>query len=248
MTPPEAGTIAFALARRQARIIEEEGEMNRSRGILLACLAALLLPSCDEERTPVASNLSSTCEARPASGSAPLAVSFLLNVSGAEGPITVAISYGDGQSGTNPDAPHSYVAAGSYTASFDVRTSTQSARCSATVAVSGGATPTSGNQAPTAVFKSTPAATGPTITGPSPLDVIFNMCASSDPEGDQLYFLADYDGDEHFDFGGTTGAHCRSNHVYTTGNYTAVTCLYDRDKSGKALHDDICKTYLVVVP
>jgi len=25
-------------------------------------------------------------------------------------------------------------------------------------------------------------------------------------------------------------------------------CLYDRDKNGKALHDDICKTYLIVVP
>ena len=36
--------------------------------------------------------------------------------------------------------------------------------------------------------------------------------------------------------------------VYTTGNYTAEMCLYDRDKSGKALHDDICKTYVIVVP
>jgi len=221
--------------------------MNQNRGILFACLLALLLPACDDESV-VAPTLSSTCEARPASGPAPLAVSFLLNVSGAEGPITVSISYGDGASGTNPDVPHSYAAAGSYTASFDIRTQTQSARCTAAVSVAGGATPPSGNQPPSAVFKSTPAAVGPTISGTSPLDVIFNMCASSDPEGDQLYFLADYDGDEKFDFGGITGAHCRSNHVYTTGNYTAVMCLYDRDKSGKALHDDICKTYLVVVP
>ena len=36
--------------------------------------------------------------------------------------------------------------------------------------------------------------------------------------------------------------------VYTTGSYTAVMCLYDRDKNGKALHDDTCKTYLIVVP
>ena len=221
--------------------------MNRNRGILLACLAALLLPACDEESNVAATALSSTCEARPASGPAPLAVTFLLNVSGAEGPITVSISYGDGTSGTNPDVPHSYAAAGTYSAAFDIRTQTQSARCTAPVSVTG-SNPPSGNQPPTAVFKTTPAATGPTITGSSPLDVIFNMCASSDPEGDELYFLNDYDGDGKFDFGGLTGGHCRSDHVYTTGNYTAETCLYDRDKNGKALHDDICKTYVIVVP
>jgi PKD domain-containing protein len=228
--------------------MDTEGEMNRNTGIRLVCLAALLLPACDEEQNPTAPALSSTCEARPATGPAPLAVSFLLNISGAQGATTVAINYGDGQTGTNPDVPHSYAAAGSYTASFDVTTSTQSARCTAAVSVSGGTNPAGGNQSPTAVFKSTPAATGPTITGSSPLDVTFNMCASSDPEGDQLYFLADYDGDGKFDFGGVTGGNCRSNHVYTTGNYTAEMCLYDRDKNGKALHDDICKTYLIVVP
>jgi len=134
--------------------------MNRNGGILLACLAVLLLPACDEEQNVAAPTLSSTCEARPASGPAPLAVSFLVNVSGAEGPITVSISYGDGTSGTNPDAPHSYAAAGSYNAAFDIRTQTQSARCTAAVSVSGGSNPASGNQPPNAVFKSTPAAVG----------------------------------------------------------------------------------------
>ena len=224
--------------------------MNRSKGILLACLPVLLLPACQDEKNVVAPTLASTCEARPASGPAPLAVTFLLNVSGAEGPVTVAISYGDGQSGTNPDTPHSYVAAGSYTASFNISTQTQSARCSASVTVTGGSGgPTGGNQAPNAVFKTTPAVSGGKITGPaSPLTVSFNMCASSDPEGDELYFLFDFDGDERFDFGGVTGGHCRVDHVYTTGTYEAVNCLYDRDKSKNALHDDICKTYTVVVP
>lgn len=228
--------------------MEVEGEMNRNRGIVLACLSALLLPGCDDEQNVTAPALSSTCEARPASGPAPLAVSFLLNVSGAEGPITVSISYGDGTSGTNPDTPHSYAAAGSYSAAFDIRTQTQSARCTAPVSVSG-SNPTSGNQPPNAVFKSTPAVSGGKITGPaSPLTVSFNMCASSDPEGDELYFLFDFDGDERFDFGGVTGGHCRVDHVYTTGTHEAVNCLYDRDTSRKALHDDICKTYLIVVP
>jgi PKD repeat protein len=228
--------------------MDAEGEMTRSPWTKLACLLALLLPACQENKSVVAPTLASTCEARPASGAAPLAVTFLLTVAGAQGPFSVSINYGDGQSGTNPDAPHSYSAAGNYTASFSVSTQTQSARCSAAVAVTGGTSPQSGNQAPNAVFKSTPAVSGGKITGPSPLDVIFNMCASSDPEGDELYFLDDYDGDGHFDFGGITGAHCRSDHVYTTGTYTAETCLYDRDENGKALHDDICKTYVIVVP
>jgi hypothetical protein len=228
--------------------MEAEGEMNRNRGILVvACLPALLLPACKDEEKVTAPTLASTCEARPASGAAPLAVSFLLNVSGAQGATTVQINYGDGQTGTNADAAHTYASAGTYTASFDVATQTQSARCTATVSVSGG--PAGGNQPPVAVFKTTPTASGSTIKATSsPLDVIFNMCPSSDPEGDQLYFLMDFDGDGHFDTGGITGAHCRSDHVYQTGTYTAEICLYDRDKNGKALHDDICKDYIISVP
>jgi hypothetical protein len=218
------------------------------RSILLAGLV-LALPACNEDKNVVAPALQATCNATPTSGAAPLAVTFQLGISGAAGPTSVAIDYGDGQTGTNPDASHSYAAAGSYTASFSVSTSSQSARCSVAVSVSAGTTPpVGGNQPPHAVFKSTPAVSAGQITGPSPLDVIFNMCASSDPEGDQLYFLFDYDGDGHFDFGGITGAHCRSDHVYTSGTYTAETCLYDRDKDGKPLHDDICKTYVIVVP
>lgn len=221
--------------------------MTKSRAIALASLLLLPLPACQED-TVVAPTLAATCEARPPAGAAPLTVSFLLNVSGAQGATTVAISYGDGQSGTSADAPHTYATPGSYTAAFDVRTQTQSARCSASVTVTGGSGGPTGNQPPNAVFKSNPVVSGGKITGPSPLTVSFNMCASSDPEGDELYFLFDFDGDERFDFGGTTGAHCRVDHVYTTGSYQAVNCVYDRDKSGQALHDDVCRTYDVVVP
>jgi hypothetical protein len=223
--------------------------MSRAFRVTLACLVPLLLGACQKEQSVVAPTLSASCAANPAAGAAPLSVTFQLNVSGAAGPFSVAVNYGDGQSGTSPDAPHSYLAAGSYSVSFDVSTSTQSARCSTAVTVTGGTSATSGNQPPHAVFKSTPEVSGGKITGAaSPLDVIFNMCASSDPEGDQLYFLYDFDGDGHFDFGGITGAHCRTDHVYTTGSYVAENCLYDRDQNGKALHDDICKSYVIVVP
>jgi len=220
--------------------------MPRSVSTTLVCLLALALPACQEE-TLLAPMLTATCEARPASGPAPLAVTFLLNIAGAEGAATVAISYGDGQTGSNPDAPHTYTTGGSYTASFDVRTATQSARCSAGVTVSGSATPSGGgNQPPVAVFKTSPGDVGNTITGPAPLAVSFNMCASSDPEDDELYFLMDFDGDEKFDFGGITGFHCRADRVYALGTWEAVNCLYDRDKNKKALHPDICRTYTIV--
>ncbi len=213
---------------------------------VVACLPALLLPGCQEDSV-LAPALSATCEARPASGAAPLTVSFLLTVSGAEGPITVAINYGDGQTGSNPDGTHTYTAAGSYTVSMNVTTSTQSARCSAPVAVSASPLPfPGGNQPPKADFKTTPVAVNREIVGKAPLTVSFNMCASSDPEGDELYFLMDFDGDEKYDFGGITGYHCRADRAYAVGTWKPVVCLYDRDASRKALHDDICQGYTVV--
>jgi hypothetical protein len=218
---------------------------RRLSRILLACLPALALPACQEDQvlTPA---LTATCEARPASGTAPLAVSFLLNVAGAEGPLTVAISYGDGASGANPDTPHTYVTGGSYTASFNVSTATQNARCSAAIGVSPGTTPAGENQPPKAVFKTTPAAVGSKITGTAPLSVTFNMCASSDPEDDELFFEMDFDGDEKFDFKGITGFHCRAEHVYAAGTWRPLICVYDRDKKRNALHEDSCQRYTVV--
>ena len=107
--------------------------------------------------------------------------------------------------------------------------------------------PPGSNQAPNAVFKSTPDAVGTTINGTAPLTVRFNMCPSTDPENDRLYFLMDFDGDGTFDLGGLTGAHCRTDHVYAAGTSKARNCLHDIEADGDALHDDQCKTYSVVV-
>ena len=213
---------------------------------LVACVSLLFLAGCQDD-TPSAPSLSATCEARPASGPAPLTVSFLLTLAGAVGPPIVSITYGDGQTGSNPDAPHTYATGGSYTASMTVTTSTQNARCSAAVSVSGSPSPAGGNKEPNGVFKTTPAAVGGTIGGTAPLTVSFNMCASSDPEGDELYFLMDLDGDAKFEFGGITGFHCRADKVYAVGTWKPTICLYDRDANHKALHDDLCHKYTVVV-
>ncbi len=211
-----------------------------------ACLVALGLAACEEE-SPVApaSALRVTCEARPATGPAPLAVSFLVGVSGASGQVSVAVSYGDGQTGSSAVAAHTYAVPGSYAASFDVTTQTQSARCSTLVTVTGAAPP-SGNQPPVAVFKTTPTDVGRTITGKAPLVVSFNMCLTSDPEKDELYFLMDFDGDETFDFGGITGYHCRADRTYALGTWKAVNCVHDRDANRIPLHDDTCKAYTIV--
>jgi hypothetical protein len=221
---------------------------RRSRAAcVLAGILAVVGPACQEEETVTAPALSATCEARPSSGPAPLAVSFLLGVSGAVGSFSVAVSYGDGATGTNPDAPHTYGTAGSFTAAFTVTTATQSARCSAAVTVQPGSSPSpSTNQPPQAVFKSDPNAVGATISGTAPLGVRFNMCLSSDPDGDDIYFTMDFDGDGKIDQGGTTGGSCRRDHVYSAGTWTAYNCLRDVDAKGRALHEDQCKTYSVV--
>jgi hypothetical protein len=219
--------------------------MDRSLRALLTGFLALTLPACQEDQVLTA-ELTATCEARPSAGTAPLAVAFLVNVAGAEGPVSFSISYGDGQSGTNPDAAHTYATPGAYNVAFDVRTSTQSARCSTAVSVSPGTPPVGANQPPTAVFRTTPTAVGGFVTGTAPLTVGFNMCATSDPENDELYFGMDFEGDDKFDFKGITGFHCRADHVYAVGTWRPLICVHDRDKNFHPLHDDSCQRYTVV--
>jgi hypothetical protein len=157
------------------------------------------------------------------------------------------VSYGDGTSGTSPDLPHTYAAAGVFTPAFTVTTATQSARCSATVTAMPSTVPSPPpNQPPNPVYKSTPDAVGSTISGTAPLGVRFNLCASTDPEGDRLYYHYDFGGDGKSDWGGTTGAHCRVDHVYAAGTWRSRTCLHDTDANGEALHDDQCRFFTVV--
>jgi hypothetical protein len=225
--------------------------MKRPPALALAAAAAalVLLPACREDENVVAPTLVATCEARPASGTAPLPVTFVVGVSGAEGYFAVAISYGDGTSGTNPDAPHTYTAAGSYLASFTVSTATQSARCSTTVAVTAPPPPPA-NLPPTPVFKSTPDAGGAyrdKVSGTAPLGVRWNMCPSTDPDRDILWFSYDFDGNGRFDREGTTGAFCRTDYVYAAGTWRTKLCVHDIGPGFEPLHPDQCKTFTVTV-
>ena len=218
---------------------------RRLLAAVAACLPVAVLPACHEHNV-TAPTLQATCEAQPGSGPAPLPVAFALSVAGASGAFTVSINYGDGSTGSDPAAKHTYIASGIYVASFDVTTATQSARCSATVSVASGTQPAPVvDQPPVAVFKTVPEARQDSLSGTAPFTVRFNMCATSDPESDVLWFRMDFDGDGGWDSVGTTGAHCRKDFTYAAGTYHARICVHDIGPNGEQLHDDQCKTYQV---
>jgi hypothetical protein len=225
-----------------------------SRGVLLALvlLAAVAGPGCNEGDT-ITNNpptLSATCSARPAQGDAPLEVAFALGLAGAQGAVAVRISYGDGASGTDPDATHTYTEGGLYTASFTVTTPTQTARCATTVDVSGSASGGGGepgsNLPPIADFRTNPSAKNGKISGAAPFTVNFNMCLTADPDGDELYFNMDLDGDGKWNVRGRTGASCREPWDYAAGTWKPLICVTDITPEGLALHPKQCRTYTVV--
>jgi hypothetical protein len=226
--------------------------MRRRSGCVLAAVGLLAAssPGCNEEDSVTGPSLSTTCSANPAEGAAPLAVSFVLNISGAEGQATVLVSYGDGTTGTDPNAIHTYAEAGLYTASFAVTTATQSAQCATTVNVSPGTAtspPSSdGNQPPDVTFKTRPNADDGEIAGKATLVVLFNMCLTSDPEGDTLYFTMDLDRDGKLDVRGSTGASCRETWQYSKGTWYPEICATDLGPDSDRLHPFQCQEYTVV--
>ena len=228
---------------------DEASEMWRGLGVRIAAGAALatLLGGCRGD-TPVAPSLQATCAANPASGVAPLLVTFSLSVAGAEGPFTVGVSYGDGTAGADPDRPHTFVAAGAYAVVFTVSTARQSARCSTTVSVSPlPLVPVSiGNTPPQAVFQTTPpAGPGDQIAGSAPLAIRFNMCGSSDVDKDVLRWTMDFQGDGTNEVDGTTGGACRRDFTYAAGTYRPRICVTDLGPDREPAHPFQCKTYTV---
>lgn len=228
------------------------GNLTR-RGRVLLALAVLAWagPACRKTETVSAPSLAVDCGASPAAGTAPLAVAFKLNVAGAQGAFTVAINYGDGTQGSDPDSTHVYPSAGTYAASLTVSTATQSARCSAVVTVAAATpTPAPTNQPAHAEFHTNPASTA----GTAPFTVQFNMCQTTDPDGDRLLFKMDLDGDGVFEHLGSTGADCRLPQTYAAGTYTPTICVTDVNcpswpdcRSLPPNHPYQCKSYSVVV-
>ncbi len=200
--------------------------MARWTGRLFA-LAALVVaaPAC-HKTTVTEPTLTATCGASPTTGTAPLTVAFTLNVAGAQGTFSVAISYGDGTQGSDPGSTHVYATAGTYSPAMTVSTSTQSTHCSAVVTVAAPTptpTPPTVNLPPHPVFHTNPDQTA----GKAPFTVEFNLCQSTDPEGDRLFYKMDLDGDGVYEYLGSTGADCRHTRTYAAGTYVATICVTD---------------------
>ena len=232
--------------------------MSPSRAITAAALL-VSLAGCRKEDV-VAPTLSVSCSAAPGSGTAPLTVSFAVNVAGAQGGSTIRIAYGDGATGTQVGVPHTYASAGSYSATFDVSTATQSALCTALVQVAASPAPASTptpapvNREPVIHFRTTPEPnTGRNFTSAVGLAIEFNMCTSSDPDGDPLNFRMDLDGDGVFEVDGPTGADCRRTGRYSqTGpvsptSYDPTICAPDLLPSRSRAHPYSCRTYNVKI-
>jgi large repetitive protein len=209
------------------------------------------MASCSED--VVAPSLSATCAATPGSGRAPLTVNFSLSVDGAQGAMSVQINYGDGAAGSEISAPHTYANAGSYTTTFNVSTPTQSALCSAVVRADAAPTPAptptpvATNHQPVAVFNTTPDAdASDTFRSRPPLTVTFNVCRSSDTDGDDLNYRLDLDGDGVFEVDGPTGSDCRRTHTYTkVGVFVARVCVTDLLLNLSPAHPYQCRKYVV---
>jgi len=205
---------------------------RRFRLALVLALSAAM-PACQKTTTEPATPLAISCSAVPTSGQAPLSVAFGLGVTNAVGTLGVSISYGDGTQGTDPDARHVYAAAGDYMASITVTAGAETARCSVPISVAPAPVPTPSptpvprNRPPDAVFLTTPAASGTSISGKAPFVVNFNMCRTTDPDDDRLLFRMDLDGDGSFEFFGSSGADCRHEATYPVGTRTATLCVAD---------------------
>ena len=229
----------------------------RTRVAVVLAWAAASGPACLQDTTtePLGA-LAIRCSANPTSGPAPLTVAFGLDVTGALGAISVAIQYGDGTQGTDPDARHVYGGAGDYMASMTVTAGIETARCSIPISVAPAPAPTPtprvGNQPPHPSFRTNPPASGTAITGTAPFSVNYNMCMTVDPDDDRLLFRMDLDGDGAFEFRGSSGADCRHGASYAVGTRTATLCVTDVDCPSWPLCEDYpplhafqCRSYSV---
>jgi PKD repeat protein len=209
---------------------------------LAAALAIPVLASaaCRDTTTAATPQLAITCTGIPSAGPAPLSVVFGLEVSNAAGTMNVRIDYGDGSQGTDPAARHVYASPGNYAASITVSSGSQSARCSVPIAVAPGTpSPPLENRWPDPSYRTTPAASGSSISGSAPLTVLYNLCRSQDPDGDGLFFRMDLDGDGSWEHFGTTGTDCSQQATYAAGTHSAAVCLTDGYCPAWPLCDDL---------
>ncbi len=186
------------------------------------------IPGADKTfQTPASiTNAPPTCilTASPASGDAPLQVTFSVSASDSDGTVASwAVDFDndgtyDSQGTTLPaSVTHTYLSAGSYVARLKVTDNGGAiAYATATVTVSEG-----GNQPPTCTLAASPA------SGVSPLTVTFAMTAT-DQDGTIASWKLDIDNDGNTDYFGTGAPLATKAHTYTVnGTYTAKLTVTD---------------------
>jgi serralysin len=180
-----------------------------THGLSSTVTLTIVVTSSTGNQPPVA-----VAAATPTSGPAPLAVSF--SSTGTRDPdgtvASLAWSFGDGQTSTQPHPSHTYTTPGTYTARLTVTDQLGASHASAlTITVS----PSSANQAPVAVAGATP------TSGTAPLAIAFSSAGSHDPDGS----IAAY----HWAFGdGTSSSSPQPTHTYaSSGVFTAILTVTD---------------------
>jgi PKD repeat protein len=160
------------------------------------------------EFTGGTSPLTASASGSPTSGQAPLTVNFTGGAGGGVSPYSYRWTFGDGGSSTSQNPSHTYVSAGSYTATLTV-TDNASATASKSLTITATTLPTQ----LTAIASADPAG------GPPPLMVSFTGSASG---GTPPYSYS-------WDFGdGASSLYQNPGHVYSNiGNYIATLTVTD---------------------
>ncbi len=190
--------------------------MRRFRPALLCLLGAIGLigAACAPTTPPTGLAPVAVLTATPESGTAPLEVEFSsAGSSDPDGTITgYSWDFGDGTPvETTPDATHTYVTGGSYTATLTVTDNTNKTR-TATVVID----VVEVNQPPVAVLDATP------TSGRTPLTVAFTGSGSTDADGTIVGYSWDF-GD------GATSTDADPSHVYTAAGTRAVSLTVTDD-------------------
>jgi len=202
--------------------------------ILLSSVAAVSFSSCGDDESPqgvlnvsgASGNLQVSCSVSPGTGLVPLTVSLTTSVQGNTPSYRLVVDFGDGTTGDNGNVTHVYGTPGTYAIRVSASAEGQAADCRQSVTAQ--PRPVAADELPTLRLRLSP----DPVSGPAPLDAGFNLCQSSDPEGQRLQFRYDF-GD-----GRVTGwvSDCSKPNTYAAGAYVAFVCVSD----GTPGHD-VCR-------
>ena len=163
--------------------------------------------TCSQAITVTQTSIVLTCDANPASGVAPLTVTFTVTATGAPSTYSFLWDFGDGTTSVVQNPTHEYATPGLYHASVTVKSGGQTAQCQKDVS---------------ATQLLTIGCNASLTSGTPPLQVNFTSWAAG---GTGIYSFS-------WDFGdGTSGTGAYAIHTYTqAGNYTATVTVTSGDQ------------------